>query len=257
MRGRMRHTAVLVLECVLLAVVMAACGGEAPVPTPVLTSAPTPDVEATAQARLKEERATEATVEARAQTMAKAMVETTAQAVPTATPIPPSSTPTSVPKISTDSSQSFGNSRSVGVAKSDLDSDGGPEQPTSQPSPPIPDKPKHPHLNSRLNKMVRQIGSRSTADIASSAPVSIGDLVGVTVRLSHDSSSTVDFLESVGAIVANIGTDYIEAYTPVAVLVPLSERDGVLKVSTIVPPHPAVTSQGTSVHRSQYERLHR
>ena len=65
----MRHTAVLVLGFVLLAVVMAACGGETPESTPVLTSAPTPDVEATVQARLKEERATEA----RAQTMAKAM----------------------------------------------------------------------------------------------------------------------------------------------------------------------------------------
>ena len=88
---------------------------------------------------------------------------------------------------------------------------------------------------------MRQIGSRSTADIASSAPVSIGDLVAVTVRLSHKSSSTVDFLESVGAIVANIGTDYIEAYTPVTFLVPLSERDGVLRVEAIIPSEPAVT----------------
>ena len=138
-------------------------------------------------------------------------------------------------------SQSFGNSGNVGVVKGHLSSDGDPEQPTSQP-PRFPlNKPKYPRLDSTLNKLVGQIGSRSTADIASSAPVSIGDLVGVTVRLSHNSSSTVDFLESVGAIVANIGTDYIEAYTPVTVLVSLSERDGVLRVQAIIPSEPAVT----------------
>ena len=137
--------------------------------------------------------------------------------------------------------QPFGNSGSVGVAKSDLDSDGGPEQPTSQP-PRFPlNKPKYPRLDSTLNKLVGQIGSQSTADIASSAPISTGDLVAVTVRLSHESSSTVDFLESVGAIVANIGTDYIEAYTPVTFLVPLSERDGVLRIQAIIPSEPAVT----------------
>ena len=118
---------------------------------------------------------------------------------------------------------------------------GYPESPPGQPSGPPPDKPKHPRLDSSLNKMVEQIGSLRTQDIASSAPISIGDLVAVTVRLSHNSSSIVEFLESVGGIVANIGADYIEAYTPVTVLVPLSERDGVLRVETIIPSEPAVT----------------
>ena len=113
--------------------------------------------------------------------------------------------------------------------------------PTSQPSRPFPDKPKYPRLDSQLNKLVEQIGSRSTADIAGSAPVSIGDLVAVTVRLSHNLSSTIDFLSSAGAKVANVGADYIEVYMPVTVLVPLSERDGVLKVEAIIPPEPAVT----------------
>ena len=119
--------------------------------------------------------------------------------------------------------------------------EGDPESPQGQPSGPLPDKPQHPRLDSSLNKMVEQIGSLRTQDIASSAPISIGDLVAVTVRLSHNLSSTVDFLESVGAIVANIGTDYIEAYTPVTFLVPLSERDGVLRVEAIIPSEPAVT----------------
>jgi len=217
-----RHKAGLAVGCTLIAMGLTACGDGIPEPTPK----PTPDIEATVEARIEEKQAEDAALEAKA--------EATAQIVPAAT---------SVSKISTDSSQSFGNSHSVDVVKSDLDRDGGPEQPESQPSHPLPEKPKHLLLDSRLNKLVGQIGSRSTADIASSAPVSNGDLVAVTVRLSHNSSSTVDFLESVGAIVANIGTDYIEAYTPVIVLVPLSERDGVLRVEAIVPSEQAVTDR--------------
>ena len=231
MRDGMRHQAVLVLGFVLLAPMMA-CGD---------TLEPLSEIDATVAAKVVEERVAEATVEAKLQAMAKTIVEATAQAVPTATPIPPSPTPIPVPKIFTDSGQSFGNSGSVSIAKGDLDSDS--QQPTSLPSPALPDKLKHPRLDSRLNKLVGQIGSRSAADIAGSAPVSIGDLVAVTIRLSHNSSSTVDFLKSVGAIVANIGIDYIETYTPVTVLVPLAEKDGVLKVEAIIPSEPAVTDQ--------------
>ena len=233
MRDGMRHQAVLVLGFVLLAPMMA-CGD---------TLEPLSEIDATVAAKVVEERVAEATVEAKLQAMAKTIVEATAQAVPTATPIPPSPTPIPVPKIFTDSGQSFGNSGSVSVAKGDLDSDGDSQQPTSLPSPALPDKPKHPRLDSRLNKLVGQIGSRSAADIAASAPVSNGDLVAVTIRLSHNSSSTVDFLKSVGAIVANIGIDYIEAYTPVTVHVPLAEKNGVLKVEAIIPSEPAVTDQ--------------
>lgn len=229
MRDGMRHQAVLVF--VLLAPMMA-CGD---------TLEPLSEIDATVAAKVVEERVAEATVEAKLQAMAKTIVEATAQAVPTATPIPPSPTPIPVPKIFTDSGQSFGNSGSVSIAKGDLDSDS--QQPTSLPSPALPDKLKHPRLDSRLNKLVGQIGSRSAADIAGSAPVSIGDLVAVTIRLSHNSSSTVDFLKSVGAIVANVGIDYIETYTPVTVLVPLAEKDGVLKVEAIIPSEPAVTDQ--------------
>lgn len=231
MRDGMRHQAVLVLGFVLLAPMMA-CGD---------TPEPLSEIDATVAAKVVEERVAEATVEAKLQAMAKTIVEATAQAVPTATPIPPSPTPIPVPKIFTDSGQSFGNSGSVSIAKGDLDSDS--QQPTSLPSPALPDKLKHPRLDSRLNKLVGQIGSRSAADIAGSAPVSIGDLVAVTIRLSHNSSSTVDFLKSVGAIVANVGIDYIETYTPVTVLVPLAEKNGVLKVEAIIPSEPAVTDQ--------------
>ena len=91
------------------------------------------------------------------------------------------------------------------------------ELPLGQPAGPPPDKPKHARLDSHLNKMVKQIGSMGTETIVASAPVSVGDLVAVTVRVSHNSASTVNFLKSVGAIVANVGADYIETYSPVTV----------------------------------------
>ena len=90
MLAGMKHKAVLGLGLLLLALVVA-CGG---------TSEPAPDIEATVQARLVEERAAEATVEAKAQVMAKAMVEATAQAVPMATVNPPSQPePSAEPEI--------------------------------------------------------------------------------------------------------------------------------------------------------------
>jgi len=87
-----RHTAVLVLGCLLLALALSACGGT-PQPTPV----PTPDIEATVEARIEERQAEDAALEAKVEAMAKAMVEATAQAVPTATPLPPTPTSTHTP----------------------------------------------------------------------------------------------------------------------------------------------------------------
>ena len=88
-----------------LAGTLYACGNNAqsvtrsPIPPKVslFTTTPTPDVEATVQSRLTEERAVEATVEAKALELAKVMVELTAQAIPTIppTPVPPSVTPAS------------------------------------------------------------------------------------------------------------------------------------------------------------------
>jgi hypothetical protein len=194
----MRHTAILVLGCLLIAVILAACTGETGPQGDSGSSGP--------------------------QGAAVEIGKTDPQG-----------------EQGPNNSQPFGNSGNVGVVKGHLSSDGDPEQPTSQPPRSPLNKPKYPHLDSTLNKLVGQIGSRSTADIASSVPVSIGDLVAVTVRLSHKSSSTVDFLESVGAIVANIGADYIEAYIPVTFLVSLSERDGVLRVEAIIPSEPEAT----------------
>ena len=54
-----RHTAVLVLVFVLLALVMA-CGDPATTPTGVSIPEPTPDIEATVEARIEEKQAEDA-----------------------------------------------------------------------------------------------------------------------------------------------------------------------------------------------------
>ena len=74
-----RHTAAMLLGLVLLVVALAACG---------YTPEPTPDIKATVQTRLNEERAAEATIEA--------MVEL-AKAAPTI----PAPAPTRNPDVST------------------------------------------------------------------------------------------------------------------------------------------------------------
>ena len=73
--------------------VLAGCGG-----TQQPTRAPTPDIDATVAARIREERAAEVTVEPKAQAIAKAMVEATA--TPVASPASIVQVPT-VPAITT------------------------------------------------------------------------------------------------------------------------------------------------------------
>ena len=114
----------------------------------------------------------------------------------------------------------------------------------------LPPKPEYPRLDSQLNQMVGQVGQAAPQDIAGEASLYQGTSVAVTVRLSGDATTTVEFLEQGGATVANTGTDYIEAYVPVTLLAALSQRPGVLRVETIVPPQPLVISQGTTVHGS-------
>ena len=54
--------------------------------------------------------------------------------------------------------------------------------------------------------------------------------VAVTVYLSDNVSSVVEFLEENGGDPRNVGEDYIEAYVPVSLLGELSEQAGVLRV---------------------------
>ena len=105
---------------------------------------------------------------------------------------------------------------------------------------PIPDRGelKYPNLGSRLDELVASVeGGQTTAeDAAKGAAVHSGASVAVTIYLSGNVDSVVAFLEENGGDPRNVGQDYIEAYVPVALLGPVSEQPGVLRVREIVPP---------------------
>ena len=105
---------------------------------------------------------------------------------------------------------------------------------------PIPDKGelKYPKLGSRLDQLAAGVesGQTSPEEAAADAPVHSGELVAVTIHLSGNVDDVVSFLEDNGGDPRNVGEDYIEAYVPVSLLGPVSERPGVLRVRGIIPP---------------------
>ena len=107
---------------------------------------------------------------------------------------------------------------------------------------PIPDKGelKYPGLGSRLDGLVAKVeAGRATAqEAAADTPVHSGESVAVTIYLSGSVDEVVAFLEENGGDPRNVGEDYIEAYVPVPLLGPVSERPGVIRVREIVPPEP-------------------
>ena len=107
---------------------------------------------------------------------------------------------------------------------------------------PIPDKGelKYPNLGSRLDGLVTSVetGQSTAEEAAKDAAVHRGASVAVTIYLSGSVDGVVAFLEENGGDPRNEGEDYVEAYVPVALLGPVSERPEVLRVRQIVPPEP-------------------
>ena len=60
--------------------------------------------------------------------------------------------------------------------------------------------------------------------------------MAVTIHLSGHVADVAQFLEDNGGDPRNVGEDYIEAYVPVTLLGPVSERAGVIRVREIIPP---------------------
>ena len=56
-----------------------------------------------------------------------------------------------------------------------------------------------------------------------------GESVAVTIYLTGNVAEVVSFLEDNGGDPRNVGEDYIEAYVPVPLLGPVSERPGVIR----------------------------
>ena len=106
----------------------------------------------------------------------------------------------------------------------------------------IPDKGelKYPNLGSRLDDLVASVeaGQTTAEQAARGAAVYNGAPVAVTIYLSGNVDGVVAFLEENGGDPRNAGEDYIEAYVPVPLLGPVSERPGVIRVREIIPPAP-------------------
>ena len=114
--------------------------------------------------------------------------------------------------------------------------------------------PKYHNLDSDLNHIVEQArtGQLTAQAAAASAPMHYGQSVAVTLYIIEGYADAIaSYLEANGASPRNIGADHIEAYIPVSLLAEASEREGVLSVRTIIPPHPdqgSVVGDGGAAH---------
>ena len=114
--------------------------------------------------------------------------------------------------------------------------------------------PKYVNMDSTLNELVQQVedGVVSAAAAASSAPISDDESVAVTIYLEAGYADAVQqYLEDNGVSPGNVGQEYIEAYVPVTLLGGLSQQEGVITVSTIIPPQPlqeGFVGPGVSIH---------
>ena len=103
-------------------------------------------------------------------------------------------------------------------------------------------EPKYPALGSHLGGLVASVetGETTAEEAATHTPVHSGGSIAVTIHLSGnaDADEVAAFLEKNGGDPRNMGEDYIEAYVPVSLLGPASERPGVIRVREIIPPEP-------------------
>ena len=141
--------------------------------------------------------------------------------------------------------------------------------------PPIEkEPPQYPNLDSNLNRLAEQAAAAqagqqetNSADGGSSnAGVSTGSSpmpkpVLVTFYVEPEQVASVrQYLEDNEVFIRNVGEDYIEALVPPALLPAASERPGVRRVDTVIPPEPAqsqgsTVSQGVALH--QADKWHR
>ena len=114
--------------------------------------------------------------------------------------------------------------------------------------------PRHPNLDSDLNRLLENVAAGKFPKRTTGKSGQAGNLqsVAVTLYVSDGYADAVEsYLKANGASVRNTGADYIEAYVPVALLVRVSQREGVVSVQTIVPPRSSqdtIVSGGVAAH---------
>ena len=120
------------------------------------------------------------------------------------------------------------------------------------------DPPDYPNLDSNLNRLAQvAAGAPRPANADGQGSGRAAEPVLVTFYIDPDYVGDVrEYLEENGVFVRNVGEDYIEAHVPPGLLGAASERPGVLRVDTVIPPQPAqtrenVASQGVSLHGAE------
>ena len=117
--------------------------------------------------------------------------------------------------------------------------------------------PQYPNMDSNLSRIVQDaeasgFTAQAMTAAARSAPIHREQSVAVTLYIEEGYADAISaYLSDNGASPLNIGADYIEAYIPVSLLSAASEREGVIRIRTIIPPQPAqgtVVSQGAAAH---------
>ena len=137
-----------------------------------------------------------------------------------------------------------------GTEETDASADSGSESEQSGKA----DAPKYGNMDSVLNGLVQQVegGIASARSAASTAPLSDDESVAVSLFVEEDYVEAVrKYLDENGASVRFAELDTIEAYVPVTLLGNVSQQEGVISVSTIVPPQAAqetLTSPAVALH---------
>ena len=131
--------------------------------------------------------------------------------------------------------------------------------------PPIVKQPlQYPNLDSNLNRLVEEAEAGTQPDAgqqpsatnsADGGATPAGEPVLVTFYIEPEQVAAVrQFLEDNGVFIRNVGEDWIEAHVPPALLPAASERPGVRRVDTVIPPEPQslgdVVSQGVALHQA-------
>ena len=110
----------------------------------------------------------------------------------------------------------------------------------------------HANLDSALNAVVDSVGKGQSAvtDAVSSAPLSAGDAVAVTVYAQSDIADAKGFLETNGVSIDYSGQTWLEAYVPASLLAQLSAQTDVIRVAPLIPARTAQTSANACVDAS-------
>ena len=125
--------------------------------------------------------------------------------------------------------------------------------------PPIDkEPPDYPNLDSNLNRLAETAAAaRRSASADGSGSGETAEPALVTFYIEPDHVADVhQYLTDNGVFVRHAGEDYIEAHVPPGLLGAMSERPGVRRVDTVIPPRPAqsrgnVISQGVGLHGAE------